>query len=94
MFIDDFREEVETFLESMDSFLSLLAGDRVSEGFLDPDTLLTPCSTIDILLSATNDGRLSSGMTTGRTGCADSRRGDRPSGWDLAKGNDPVGLLS
>jgi len=75
-FTDSLREEDEAFLDSTDSFLSLLPGDKVSEGFLDPDIRLAPCSTIDILLSATNDGRLSSGMATGRTGAADSRRGD------------------
>jgi len=89
---DNFRDK-EPLLESTDDFLSLLAGDKVIEGFLDPEARLDPCSTIDILLSATNDGRLISGRIAGRIGPADSRNLDRPIGCDLASGNEPVGLL-
>lgn len=91
---DDFLA-TDPFLESADNFLGgVEAGDNVADGFLDPDIRLGPFSTIDILLSATNDGRRSSGTGIDWTGAADSRRRDRPIGWDLASGNEPVGRLA
>jgi hypothetical protein len=92
-FPDDFFAE-EPFLESLDNLRGgVEAGDKVEEGLRVADIRLAPFSTMDILLSATIDGRLSSGTTTGVIGLADSLRRDRPIGCDLASGKEPVGLL-